>query len=111
MAFAAGVVIATALADLLPESTELMGAGNRLLQATAALVGYLGFMAVDSLLHEESWGHQHDATGKMPVQRPLGFVPALGLVAHSTLDGVAIGLGFSTSPELGLLIGLAVLAH
>src|SRR5437667_12528720 len=88
MAFAAGVVIATALADLLPESAELIGDGNHLLQPAAALAGYLFFMTIDALIHGESWGHRRDAAGTMPVHGTLGFVPALGLVGHSTLDGV-----------------------
>jgi ZIP family zinc transporter len=34
-----------------------------------------------------------------------------GMIVHSMLDGVAIGLGFHASPELGLLVGIAVLTH
>jgi ZIP family zinc transporter len=35
----------------------------------------------------------------------------LSLIAHSTLDGLAIGLAFRANPEVGLLVGVAVLAH
>ena len=41
----------------------------------------------------------------------LSLLPSLGFILHSTLDGVAIGLGFARSPELGLLVGMAVIAH
>ena len=33
------------------------------------------------------------------------------MIVHSTLDGVAIGLGYEASPEVGLLVTLAVLVH
>src|SRR5205814_1168891 len=35
----------------------------------------------------------------------------LSLIVHSTLDGLAIGIAFRAGAEVGLLVGLAVLAH
>src|SRR5260370_8789838 len=35
----------------------------------------------------------------------------VGLAMHSFLDGVAIGIGFQTSMDMGLLIALGVIAH
>ena len=85
--------------------------------------GYLVFSGLEALLHRESWEHRHD-----PQQDPaephehdgdrgeprgsvLGLAGSLGLIVHSTLDGLAIGLGFQVSDEVGLLVALAVLAH
>jgi len=34
-----------------------------------------------------------------------------GLAFHSFLDGVAIGVGFQTSVEMGLLIAFGIIAH
>lgn len=36
---------------------------------------------------------------------------AAGLAFHSFLDGVAIGVGFQTSVEMGLLIAFGIIAH
>ena len=41
----------------------------------------------------------------------MGILGPLGLVVHSGLDGVAIGLGFAASAEVGIVVGLAVMAH
>jgi ZIP family zinc transporter len=122
MAFAAGIIVATALVNLLPEALELLGGPDPTLKAgVAALVGFLGFSAIEAFVHRETYEHGH-APGQDP-REPHEHVPAgrepsaismagpFGLVLHSGLDGVAIGLGFSASPEVGLIVGLAVLAH
>jgi ZIP family zinc transporter len=123
MAFAGGVLVATALADLLPEAIELVGddQGPTIVGA-AAVVGYLAFSALEALVHRQSWEHQHpahedpDAPHQHPdeaslADSPIGVIGPLGLVVHSTLDGLAIGLGFHASTEVGLIVALAVLAH
>ena len=123
MAFAAGVLVATALADLLPEAIELVGPeGDATLVGAAAVAGYLAFAALEALVHRQSWEHQHPAhedpygphqhPDETPLaDSPIGVLGPLGLIVHSTLDGLAIGLGFHASPEVGLVVALAVLAH
>ena len=122
MALAAGVLVATALVDLLPESLELIGGQEPALVAgAAALLGFLAFSAVEAFVHRGTYEHGHEP-GVDPSQphehgpdgpgpSALGILGPLGLVVHSGLDGVAIGLGFAASPQVGLLVGLAVLAH
>jgi ZIP family zinc transporter len=44
-------------------------------------------------------------------QQELGTLSAAGLVLHSFLDGVAIGVGFQTNMRVGLLIALGIIAH
>lgn len=115
MAFAAGVLVATALADLLPESSELLGE-RPVLVGGLAVLGYLAFSALEAQLHRQAWEHQHE-----PVHSPeephehaaqtFGLVGAGWLILHSLLDGLAIGTAFSAGEEVGLLVGLAVLAH
>ncbi len=124
MGFASGVVVATALADLLPEAWDLVGADRTLLVGAAAVGGYLVFSAVEALVHRESWEHQHPrhADPHDPHEHPeylsgsetrsmVGLLGPLGLIIHSTLDGLAIGLGFQASTDVGLLVALAVVAH
>jgi zinc transporter, ZIP family len=41
----------------------------------------------------------------------LGWIGPAGLIVHSTLDGLAIGLGFQASAQVGLLVLIAVLVH
>jgi ZIP family zinc transporter len=125
MAFAAGVLVATALADLLPEANDLVGAQSiPILPGAAAVVGFLLFSALEAFIHRETWEHEHQRLASQyepgdphehasPSRRtsPLSIVGPISLIAHSTLDGLAIGLAFRASGEVGLLVGLAVLAH
>lgn len=123
MGFAAGVLVATALIDLLPEAAELMDEDAAWLSVgTAAVIGYVLFSALEAFVHRQAWEHQHP-----PLQDPLaahahpgesereavalGLIGPLGLIFHSTLDGLEIGLGFRASTELGLIVAMAVLAH
>jgi ZIP family zinc transporter len=122
MAFSAGILVATAFVDLLPESLDLVTAGQPALAVgAAALVGFLLFSAVESFVHRSSYEHEHDpgvdprqphdhAAGHAKGSR-FGIIGPLGLVLHSGLDGVAIGLGFAASAEVGIIVGLAVMAH
>jgi len=122
MAFSAGILVATAFVDLLPEALDLVSMDRTpLVVGTAALVGFLLFSAVESFVHRASYEHEHDpgvdprqphehARGRAGGSR-MGIVGPLGLVVHSGLDGVAIGLGFAASAEVGIVVGLAVMAH
>src|SRR4051812_5185427 len=119
MAFAAGVLVATALADLLPEAAEQAGDNAPIPVGMIAVLGFLLFSALDALVHRQAFAHlhhdhaahddhdhddQHDGGA-------LGLIGPVGLIVHSTLDGLAIGLGFRASTELGLVVAFAVLAH
>jgi len=128
MALAAGVVVATAVADLLPEAFELAGPGGSLGVGAAAVVGFVGFSLVEAFLHQSSFehaggGHGHDdadhETGAaVPIAAPagqpsriLGVLPPISLIIHSTLDGLAIGLAFQAGGSIGVIVLFAVLAH
>jgi zinc transporter, ZIP family len=124
MAFAAGVLVATALADLLPEATDLIGTtSNPMLPGAAAVVGFLVFSVLEAFVHRQTYEHErlasqfeqgehfeHDQRG-VPTGAQLGILGPASLIVHSTLDGLAIGLGFRAGTEVGLLVGFAVLAH
>jgi zinc transporter, ZIP family len=125
MAFAAGVLVATALADLLPEATDLIAGSNPAVAGAAAVLGFLAFSAVEAFVHREAWehGHQrvasqvdpdapheHSAPTATKISK-LSLIGPAGLIIHSTLDGLAIGLAFRANAEVGLLVGMAVLFH
>lgn len=133
MALAAGVVVATAVADLLPEAFELAGPGGSLGVGAAAVLGFVGFSLVEAFLHQSSFehagkgsngGHEHehddagDGHGSAPPvpiagqpSRLLGVLPPISLIVHSTLDGLAIGLAFQAGGSIGVIVLFAVLAH
>src|SRR3954462_4894287 len=123
MALAAGVIVATALTDLLPEGIEMIGGEDAAVKAgIAAVVGYLVYAAVEAFIHQGSYEHghpvavdpylPHEHSEPMSAARhTLGFVGPAGLIVHSTLDGLAIGLGFEASAQVGILVLVAVLVH
>jgi zinc transporter, ZIP family len=122
MAFASGVLVATAIADLLPEAHLLVGEGRGLEVGIAALAGYLAFTLLESFIHQQSFehGHVHDehglpvferSTDESPTNGLLAVLPPTSLLVHSTLDGLAIGLGFQAGTGIGVVVLLAVLAH
>lgn len=117
MAFASGVLVATAVADLLPEAHELAGPGAEVRLGVAALAGYLTFAFLEAFIHQSSFEHDAapaaSAGGRTaPVaDGPIALLPPASLIAHSTLDGLAIGLGFQAGSSVGFIVLLAVLAH
>ena len=115
MALAAGLLVATAVADLLPEAHTLVGSAGALEVGVAALGGYLAFAFIEAFIHQASFEHgtdEDDAAAPNPGRRgPLAVLPAVSLIAHSTLDGLAIGFGFQAGPSVGMVVLLAVLAH
>lgn len=124
MAVAAGVLVATALADLLPESADLVREvfpnAPPFIGGALAVLGFLVFSLLDAFVHRETWEHEHQRVapalaGDAPHEHGrgsrLGLVGPLSLIVHSTLDGLAIGLAFRANEGVGLLVGLAVLAH
>lgn len=118
MALASGVVVATAIADLLPEAFELAGFDRVVEIGIAAVAGFIGFSFLEAFLHQSSFehaeeeGHAGDGTG---VRRNgtglIGLLPPLSLVMHSAMDGLVIGLAFQVGDETGLIVLLAVLLH
>ncbi len=119
MAAAAGVLVATALVDLLPEAIELLDRKDAAIFAgAAAVVGYLLYATVESFIHRASHehiheGHEHDqelSAHELPPSN-LGWLGPAGLIVHSTLDGLAIGLGFAAGNNVGVVVLLAVLVH
>jgi ZIP family zinc transporter len=135
MAFASGVLVATAVTDLLPEARELVGDGRGLEIGVAFLIGYLVFTLIESFIHQQSFEHGHDHAAHAEDRRAaptlvatlrshadhrrdepatrglLAILPPVSLIIHSTLDGLAIGLAFQAGAEIGLIVLLAVLAH
>lgn len=110
MSFTAGVLLAVAFFDILPESLELITQNNFSITPFSIMVvlGFLAFHLIEKSLlihhaHEEEYAdHTHPT---------VGLVGAGGLSFHSFLDGVGIGLGFQINTHVGLLIALAVIAH
>lgn len=104
LGFSAGAVIGVAFFDLLPEAIEL-GASRYDTGTITSLValGFIIFLILDRFAlmhcHDDDHHHAHSTTSVLP------------LILHSLLDGVAIGLAFQVSIEVGAIVAIAVLVH
>jgi ZIP family zinc transporter len=109
MAYSAGVLIGVVFLHILPEVYELAhetSTSSRLLM-TMLVGGFVAIFLLEKLtiIHSEK---THDAPGH---HHHVGFAGAVGLSFHSFLDGLAIGVGFQASTEVGIVVLIAVLAH
>ncbi len=98
--FSAGLLITIALAHMLPESDL---ENNYLYAVLGFGIFYLiqGFTASGSC--RDAHCEEEHPSG--------GLIAWTGMSFHALVDGLAMGVGFSTSPDLGLLIALAILIH
>jgi zinc transporter, ZIP family len=100
VAFAAGIVIAAATLDLLPEAIERGGSAGRV--GALFLAGILWFFGIGRLMAR----HERHAS-----EAPLGAIEAAMLCIHSFQDGLAIGLAFSLGHAVGIVVLAAVVTH
>ena len=106
LGFSSGAVLGVALFDILPEVFALDG-GSSYMPIVA--LGFLAFFGLEryTAMHRPR-EHAHAVAAH---EQELGALTAAGLALHSFLDGVAIGVGFQASLQMGLLIALGVIAH
>ena len=105
----AGILLGLVAFDLIPEVFRLGGIPNGVPGFMVAfVVGFLVLHVVEraSGVHEpadsEYGDHDH---------RLSGTLGAAGLIGHSFLDGLGIGLAFQVSSTVGWAVAIAVLAH
>ncbi|HEX6964254.1 MAG TPA: ZIP family metal transporter [Gemmatimonadaceae bacterium] len=110
LGFGAGVLLGAVFFDLMPEAlnaAEQYGWSARVVFGLV-IVGLLLFYLMERLLVLHACPEE-DCTNE--AHRHIGRLSALGLIAHSTLDGAAIGAATALNWQSGLLVALAVIAH
>lgn len=100
LGFSAGAVIGVAFFDLLPEAIGFAAPYHSpavVLSWTA--LGFLCYLVLDRILlfHGDSASRGRIAAGV--------------LCLHSLLDGIAIGVAFQASHQVGIIVAIAVLTH
>lgn len=99
--FSAGVLLAAALLDLLPEAGAELA--PQALFVTV-LAGLLGFFVLERIA---LWRHDHH----LDAGAVAGRLVLLGDAFHNFVDGVLLAAAFLTSPQVGWAATLAVIAH
>ncbi len=106
LALSSGVLIGSALFDLLPEGVELLDAQAYVFVSA----GIFTFFALEKLLrwhHHVEGDHPHEDKPS----KTVGYLSLIGDGIHNFIDGVIIGGAFLVSVPLGISVTLAVVAH
>ena len=110
-----GIMLSTSLLHALPEAFE-SSADKRHLFATL-LAGLLAFFLLEKLAilrhshHHEGDGHHH-AHGHDKIEAgKSGWMILIGDGMHNFTDGILIAAAFLANPQLGIVTGLAIIAH
>jgi zinc and cadmium transporter len=103
---AAGVLLGTAFFHLFPEAQELVGEGTYFW----ILIGFVCFFIIEAFVGFHAC-REEDESSEKSHEHVLGAMAGLGIFVHSILDGVAIGIGYEVSPEIGLITAIAVMVH
>ncbi|HTQ37353.1 MAG TPA: ZIP family metal transporter [Steroidobacteraceae bacterium] len=116
VAFATGALLAAALLGLLPEAIEQAGPTRYGAVGVALLGGIALFFVLEKLV---LWRHCHEGDcethGPDPGHHHHVGMPGpmllVGETMHNVLDGVLIAAAFLIDRNLGVMTGIAVLAH
>ncbi|WP_373992076.1 ZIP family metal transporter [Duganella sp. BuS-21] len=110
-----GIMLSTSLLHALPEAFEST-ASARSLFATL-LGGLLAFFLLEKLAilrhshHHEHDGHHHHHGHDKREAGKAGWMILVGDGMHNFTDGILIAAAFMADPQLGLITGLAIIAH
>lgn len=104
VSYATGTLLGAALLGLIPRAIEQGG-----LQASlgSVLAGLIVFFSLERLM---IWRHCHSG-GSCEVHGAAGQLILLGDALHNFVDGIVIAAAFLSSIPLGIVTGIAVIAH
>ena len=115
MSFAAGIMLALAFLQLIPEAIHLAhaeGAGNdgdSVFVLIIVLVGFAAFHALESVI---SVHPRHDVEAEEPHKHDsLSIMAITGMTAHSAIDGVIMAVGFKAGTQIGMMTTMVVMLH
>lgn len=118
VSFAIGTLLGATFLAILPEALEAPGIRGPHTVTAAVLLGLLAFFLLEKLV---IWRHCHthecevhgsDTHRVEEAQRKAsGYLILVGDGIHNMVDGVLIAAAFLTDIQLGIITGIAVIAH
>jgi zinc and cadmium transporter len=100
--FAAGVMLSTALLELLPES---VGEQVSHYSFVPTFLGIITFFFLERFL---LWFHHHDDDHNI---KPAAYLVLLGDSIHNFIDGITIAAAFLTSYSIGFITTVTIAIH
>lgn len=108
LGFSAGAVIGVAFFDLLPEAIELNeNLFDISLTTSLVALGFVIYLILDRFILPHTHVDEHCENPHHEKRSLSAFI----LAVHSFIDGLAVGLAFQVSSEVGLILAVAVLSH
>ena len=110
-----GILLSTSLLHALPEAFESKADPHALF--ATLLGGLLGFFLLEKFAilrhshHHEGDGHGHEHGHDAYEAGKAGWMILVGDGLHNFTDGILIAAAFLANPNLGLITGLAIIAH
>jgi zinc and cadmium transporter len=110
-----GIMLSTSFLHALPEAFESSVDTHQLF---ALLLGsLLGFFVLEKFAilrhshHHEADGHQHPHGYDAKEAGKSGWMILVGDGLHNFTDGILVAAAFLADPQLGIVTGLAIIAH
>jgi len=110
-----GILLSTSLLNALPEAFESKADAHTLF--ATLLGGLLSFFLLEKFAilrhshHYEGDGHHHAHGHDAHEAGKSGWMIVVGDGLHNFTDGILIAAAFLANPKLGLVTGLAIIAH
>ncbi len=103
ISYAIGTLLGVSLLRMIPHALAHLPGAKAM---GAVLAGLVTFFLLESVL---LYRHCHEP--HCPVHSRSGILILIGDACHNFLDGLVITSAFLTSPHVGVMTGLAVIAH
>ena len=110
-----GILLSTSLLHALPEAFESKADPHALF--ATLLAGLLGFFLLEKFAilrhshHHEGDGHGHAHGHDKHEAGKAGWMILVGDGLHNFTDGILIAAAFLANPKLGIITGVAIIAH